>query len=298
MSFRQADSGESVSYGRTASDYHAIGANVKPGDPCFTMSRSQLERFAECPSKWIKSPAFKETSAMEFGSLVDCLVTTPQDFTKLYSIYPDTYEDDKGKQKPWSLNANVCKEWRDTREAESKTCIKLTTFEEATKAHDRLIQDDEIGQIIRASKMQVQLKVIWHDEATKIDVQVKAMIDLLPDPSSKFGDAVYDLKVVADANPMKWDRYVFNQGLHYQAVMYLDMVNAATGLKYINFANIAVESSAPYEPTVQTLSEEFLAMGRIAYQSDMARYCWCLKTGKWPSYPRGIVEPSAWMLKA
>lgn len=298
MSFIPADSGPSVILDTKQADYHAIGSDIKPGDPRLTMSRSQLERFAECPSKWLKSPSIETTNAMEFGSLVDCLVTTPPAFSELYAIYPEEYPDGKGGMKPWSLNANYCKEWRDDQEKDGKTCIKLATFNEAVLAHDRLINDEEIGGIIQSSDMQVQIRAIWCDDATGIKVQVKAMIDFLPGSGTAFGDTIYDLKVVADANPMKWDRYVFNQGLHYQGAMYRDMVNAATGLKYRNFANVAVESSAPYEPTVQQLSEEFLAMGRIAYQSDMRNYCQCLARQKWPSYPRGIVEPSAWMLKA
>jgi hypothetical protein len=69
-------------------------------------------------------------------------------------------------------------------------------------------------------------------------------------------------------------------------------------MKYRNFGNIIVESTEPYEPAVQTLDEEFMAMGAIAYKSDIRYYCQCLKNQTWPGYPRGMVSPSAWMLKA
>ena len=77
-----------------------IGANQKRGnaeqpkrgEKSFVMSRTELVAFAENPAKWIAGGETREeTKAMTFGSILDCLTTTPDAFLKRFIVAPDTY---------------------------------------------------------------------------------------------------------------------------------------------------------------------------------------------------------------
>ncbi len=323
MSFRPSTALSPVIYGADPASYHALGNEFKAGDPRRVMSRSQLQRFSKCPSKWIRSAeSDDETSAMEFGSLVDTCVTMPERFESIYALAPEQYPTtgmecpvcktvtDSAKcakckvprvevsvLKDWNWASTTCQDWREEQQKLGKTVVKSTTASEAWKAAARLREDEEIGAILAVSAKQVWVNVDWHDD-TGIIVPVKCMLDLVPDPASQFGDSLWDLKCPNDCDPAFWAKYIYNWKLHYQGAMYLDAINAAGGFKYRTFGIVAVESEVPYEPFAEPLSEEFLAMGRIAYQSDLKRYSWCLKSKSWPSYPRSITEPANWMLKA
>lgn len=321
MSFKPSHAFPPVIYGADPSAYHLQGAGFARGNPLRTMSRSQLVEFSPCPRKWLRGIPRRETKAMDWGSLVDCLVTTPHLYESSYAIAPETYKttvmkcpvcggvSDSKKcakckvdrvetevEKPFSNMSKTCQEWADEQEQDGKTVIKPAVASAAFLARSRLMEDGDIAAIIGVCKMQVQINVDWHD-ATGIIVPVKAFIDLLPDPASHCGDTIYDLKQTRDASPDKWQRQVFGDGLHYQAALYLDAVNAATGANYKRFGHVIQESEPPHEPIDRILSEEFLTIGRGAYRQDLMRYCWCLQTGKWPRYSNELVEPSAYMVK-
>lgn len=265
-----------------------------------SMSRSSLWKFRQCPRKWKYGIPEETTDAMEFGDLMDCIVLTPDRFDREFAIAPITYpceatKKDPRTEKPWNWNADYCKEWRETQITEGRKPIKSAHHSEANLALNRLKEDDYIQRFISCSKPQVHVNVDWHDEVTGIIVPFKCLIDLMPDASSEFGDTIGDYKTTANAEYKAWTRQIHSYGLHYQAALYVDAMNAATGLKYKNFVHIIQESSAPFEPTHRMLSEEFLALGR-SYKNDLKHYCWCLKTNKWPGFDSAISEPESWMV--
>lgn len=321
MSFKPSHNLPPVVYGVDPSAYHFQGATFDRGNPLRTMSRSQLVKFSPCPRKWLKGIPDRSSSAMDWGSLVDTLVTTPHLYDKLYVVEPATYQttgmrcpkcetvtdskkcakckcdrEEVPAEKPFTAMSSTCQEWAEEQAQAGKTVIKAAVAAAALRAHHRLMEDEEICAILNASQKQVQINVDWHD-ATGIVVPVKCFIDLLPDPASHCGDTIYDLKQTRDAAPDRWKRQVFGDGLHYQAAMYLDAVNAATGLQYKRFGHVIQESEAPHEPIDRILSEEFIRLGRAQYRQDLMRYAWCLKNDTWPRYPNDLVEPELYMVK-
>lgn len=321
MSFHPSQSLPPVIRGADPRAYHLQNPAYPKGHPRFVMSRSELLKFAECPRKWLKNPPVDATPAMEWGSLVDMLVLTPKWFDRDYAVAPSEYETtgmrcpkcesvtDSGKcakcktervevkvKEPWNWNSKTCQEWRSNQEQAGKTIVKQSLLTDARRAVIRLGEDQEIATILTASDRQVQVNVEWHD-ATGIRVPVKCMLDLVPRPESTVGDTLWDFKTAESAEGRRWSRAVFAWQLHYQAALYSDAMNAASGLQYRRYGHVIQESSAPFEPTHRLLSEEFIAMGRIDYTSHLQHYCWCLSTGKWPGYDTTIVEPEAWMLK-
>jgi hypothetical protein len=292
-------------------DYHKPDQYPR-GDARRTMSRSELSEFHRCPRKWLSNTREESTDATEWGSLIDCLVLTPERFAEDYAIAPETYKAKETAKKdaplidkPWNWNATECKEWRKARESEGKIVIKASESSEAHLAVHRLKEDETIFELLSVSETQVQINVEYEDPETGLIIPIKCLLDLRPMAVSVFGSILADLKTTNDAEPHAWSSHVFKYGLHTQAALYLDATNAATGLNYTDFAHIVQESSPPYETARRMLDAEYLQIGRATYLRQLVDYCACLKYNHFPGYDdwKGntqdgwrIVSPQPWMI--
>lgn len=303
----------SITPNANPSEYHSLGKQFDRGDVRRAMSRSELMDFDRCPRKWINGIPEESTDATDWGSLVDCFVLTPEGFDSVYAVTPETYpaegkkKGDPIEDKPWNWNATHCKEWRKEREAEGKCAVRPNDVSEAWKAVKRIDQDELCSAFLQVCERQVQVLVEWHDPETGIVVPVKCLIDLKADPKSEFGTMLGDFKTTNDATDHAWEKTVFYYGLHVQAALYLDAVNTH-GFKYQSFVHLVSESVEPYEPVPTILADEYLTLGRAAYQRALMKYCRCLKSNYWPSYANNeplngnldgwrVTQPSPWMIQ-
>lgn len=306
---------KSITFGTPISvlqlEYHRYGQKDR-GEKDRVMSRSDLVKFAKCPRKWLRGEPEEETDSLEFGALLDCLALTPDRYEASYSVYPETYlatpkkKGEEPTEKPWTLQSNTCKAWRDAEQAKGKVCVPAKVASEAWKAVARLWQDSLIESFVKASARQTMVCVDWHDPETGIVVPLKCLLDLVPDRKSDFGTMLGDLKTARNASKGAWGRVVDAEGYDVQAALYMDAWNAATGEKRDTFAHIIVENQPPYETARRILSDEFINKGRVQYQNALMDYCQCLKSGDFPGYddhPRNrtldgwtVIEPELWQL--
>jgi hypothetical protein len=324
-----------VCYDADPAKYHSLGKAFGRGKPEFVMSRSELVRFNRNPWKWIHGAQTEETTEMEWGSLIDCLALTPDRFSECYEVVPETYTTTGMKcpvchsvtdakkcakckvdrvqvsvENPWNFQSTHCEEWREKVRAAGKTPVKRSMLTAAKEAVFRLTEDEFIKRLFDASKKQVQIVVEYRDKLTDITVQVKMLLDLLPDPSdSEFGRMLADLKSTNNAEIAAWEKHIYSYNLHTQAGLYLDGTNAALGTSYDGFLHAVQEQDAPYATARRMLADEFIQMGRETYQSALKRYCACLASGRWPGFDDEdnqpgnpildgwrLVNPSAWMI--
>lgn len=273
------------------------------GNPGRTMCQSDLKEFGRCAHRWVAGFDEEKTSAMADGALVDCVILTPERFEKTYAIAPETYPAEGKKKgdptvdKPWNWNATFCKEWRDEQTGKGLEVAKSDDASEAWKAKEAFFQNDHLRAFHEVSKKQAQVNVEWHDQSG-IVVPVKCLLDIVPDPSSQFGDTLADLKRTNCADYRSWAKTVHSYGLHYQGAFYLDAINAATGLNYRNFEHHIQESFSPYETTWRPLSVEFIKLGRDRYQYDLREYCRSLNEQKFHGYDNAVVDPEPYMIAA
>lgn len=300
--------------------YHALGQEFPRGDVRRVMSRSELVEFARCPARWIRGYRDEEsTAAMDWGSLLDCLITQPGKFDDLYAVAPKEYpgtpkrKSDPIEMKPWNWNANFCESWEKEQRAAGKEIATAPQAEKAFAAQERLQEDPILLNFISRSQKQCLVQVEWVDADTGVIVPIKCLLDFVPpENDEEFGKAIGDLKTTSDASPRKWRRTVFEQRYHIQSALYLDAVNAALDAEYSQFAHIVSESVKPYETARRMLldgPESFIAFGRNQYQEMLALYCRCIANNFWPGYDdiddcRGgtmsgwrFVELEPWMLK-
>lgn len=270
------------------------------GHPNFVMSRSELIDFNRCPAKWLKGVQEDETTSTIFGSLVDCLVLTPDEFEKRYAVAPLTYPGPKGENKPWTLKATYCAEWEDEQSKGGKTVIKKKQYNEAYDAALFILNDPNAVELLTDSQKQVLVTGSYVDSETSITVPLKAHIDIVPAAKS-----LADLKTSRNAHPQKWQRDVFSMGYHIQAALYMDLYNAATNEERCEFWHLIVENEPPFQTATYILSADFIDLGRMTYQAILQKYCQCLSENKWPGYEDGnnthngvtIINPEAWMVE-
>jgi len=280
------------------------GANQPArGSAEYVMSRSRLVEFCLAddanPAKWVKSKdSFESTNAMEFGSLLDCLLTAPERFGKKYVVRPLEYPvvDKKGVEtgdmKPWSGNSTWCKEWLES-VPKGVTAISHATLGRAQDAVRQIESHPWAVELIQCSKKQVLIVADWHDDATGITVPFAALLDLIPDASNPaWGKTLADIKTARNGNPEGWARVVNDSGYDVQSAIYMDLYRAAVPNEdRADFVHLVIENTEPFDIVCPPpcLSSEFLEWGRAKYRRALAIYCQCLKTGVWPSYPaRGI----------
>ena len=279
-----------------------IGSNQKRGEAgqerghkSFVMSRSQLVAFAECPEKWVKGEAVEEESkAMTFGSVLDCLATTPDELLKKFAVTPETYpatptkKSEPPEQKPWTSRANYCKDWEAEKEAEGFAVVSQAMMEDAKRAFNALHQNEAVERLIECSDKQVLIVAEWKDDDTGLIVPFSALLDLVP----SVGDAIWgktlaDIKTARNGNPSKWARVCDDSGYDVQAALYFDLYRAARPNEdRTDFVHVVQENTFPFHVVnpPPALSEEFLNWGRMKYKKALRHYCKCLTTGIWPSY--------------
>lgn len=284
--------------------YHVADA-IPKGQPGFVMSRSELARFARCPSRWLRLPAEEKTPAMEWGSLLDTIVLNPELFEKTYAVAASEYPATPTKKgapevmKPWNWNATFCDDWRTEQQQAGKEVVKSGDAALAWKAAKRFNADPVIARVLACSKRQVVFHADYHDvddngePLTGLIIPVKCMIDLLPDPDSEFGECIADFKTTDDASPRSWERTVASQNYALQAALYLDIANAVLGSQYYRWLFLVQECEEPWETARRELFSEWIDLGRTEYRRWLQWYCKCLSTGRFPSYddPDSFTEP-------
>lgn len=284
-------------------DYHKQTA--QRGDVDYIMSQSELKIFNENPWKWRNGHKLKPSKEMAFGSLVDCLVLTPDEYVDRFVIEPDTYPSAKEGDKPWSNNATFCKAWHKEQKASGKTIITPEQLSNANLVVQKLNDHPIISTVLKGCSTQVAISAVWDADGFKIPL--RGCIDIAPiaDPFTQW---LFDLKVYESANPRKWANSVYDYALDVQAALYLDIWNAAipAGEAFRNsFGHVIVEPESPFFMCPRMLSTSFIEAGRAKYESALRLYCECLADNHWPGYSEstlddmpgiGICEPSAYML--
>lgn len=291
---------------------------ISRGHPEFVISRSELMLFATCPSRWKDGFAFKDTDATFFGSLVDCLLTTPDQFSKRYVERPATYpagkkhpqvvshEIEEGDPVPWSAAAKWCKQW--VAQNKGKEPVSAEDMADAQAAVKRFKEDLDIAALLACSKKQVMCVAEYHDEETGLVIPTKCLIDLVPEKTDlvlgmdSFLKPIYaktvlsDIKTTRSAAMRPWLRALDENQYDAQAAMNLDHYNSATGEARHIFLFALMENVFPFQPAKRQASEQFIEFGRDKYLYALRLYCKCLKSGRWPGYEDGwgLCEPDAW----
>ena len=256
-------------YSRTATRLNPRGGPV---------SKSLLFDFHKSPYKWLHGRNKESSKAMELGTLIHYAVLEPEKpLESLVAVSP--YVDYRTKE---------AREWRDLQREAGK--IVVTEEDEIISRYAAEAFHEDYAQHFGSYKnMQTEVAVFGKIGET----EVKGMIDIVPTGL----DCLIDLKTTASIDSLdNLQRNIVNRGMHWQAALYLDLWNAASGEKRTRFVFCFMETDYPHETAWVELSENLIDIGRAGYMNAIAKWQTCVATDTWPKAVEGIaiIETPKW----
>jgi len=255
--------------------YHMRSAS--PRNLNAPVSKSLLWDFNQSPYKWRHSIGIAATKAMDLGTLIHSAI-----------LEPNIPLEDIAAISPFSdYRTKAAQEWRDDARAMGKM---IATSEDITIASscEKVFSEDYAYRFGGGYKSEVAVFGIIG--ATGI----KGMIDLVPDNL----DLLVDLKTTAKiGNLRNITNTIIDRGYHWQAALYLDLWNSASGEKRTRFVICFIEVDSPHESAWVEVSPELIEAGRVGYMNAVAKWQACCATDTWPRQHEGItiIEKPAYL---
>lgn len=251
------------------------------------ISCSLLKEFADKgPLAFRHAPERKATSAMGWGSMVDCLLTAPELFPREFVAK----EDCPDLSADGGFRSKAAREWRDEVTESGVTLIGAEAREKAEQAVERARNTPIVADVLAGAAAQVMVR------GDAAGIPTKSLLDLVPEHLD-FDDCLADVKTTS-ANVINDDEIAAQVGrwrYHWQAAFYLHQWNRAhPDDKRRRFVFVWISSSPPYECRVDELSDMMLDEGRSKVAFWMGQLVARCKSGFWGSPLRnrvGVIEP-------
>jgi hypothetical protein len=225
---------------------------------------------------------FIPTDAMRQGSLVDCLITCPEEFNQKYVVIPDD-----APKKPTSTQLSAKKPSDATVEAiqfwdnfnnsvGERDVISQEWLDIALKIREVLCADAFVGPVL-AMQRQSQIAYFWIDEVHGIECKYKP--DLEPEDGSLF-----DLKKGATAKPSLFERQAYSLGYDVQLDHYRKGFNLLHKKPPTRCGFIAYEWKWPHDCALILVDKDYLELGRERRSSAIDKILMCDESGLYPSH--------------
>lgn len=159
---------------------------------------------------------------------------------------------------------------------------------------DRAIRNNETASKLLFSKRggKSEQSIYWRDPKTGVLLRIRPdwlRNDILP----------ADLKTADDASEAGFARHIANYRYDVQEAMYLEGIEAVTGIRPKAMPFIVVENKPPYAVAVYVIGPKGRATGAAQYRADVDRYAECLAANEWPAYPDTVtpIDVADWHVK-
>lgn len=230
------------------------------------LSYSSLSAFRESPKDFIayKTGDKVETDAMRYGAMLHCLILEPDDFENRYYILDDaTICSQIGGTKPRATNAY--KEWRAgvQEEAAGKIIVEPGEYQMAKITAGNVLYNRASRKVLNMCLEREKL-VQWE----YLNFKFKGYKD------GEGEKAIFDLKVMPDANPKRVDREIVDRWLYVQAAMYL-----YGGGGYKDYYIIAVDKKNGI--CVKQLHQKLIEQGMEEYHKTLQLFNQCILDEAW-----------------
>ena len=265
---------DGIHKGITPAEYHAWEFDIEQPEKG-PISNSLLKRFAKSPYAFKHGNAPRPSTALNWGSLVDCLAFTPDQFEHEFRFKSDNPH----KSKNGAILSNAAKEWQAENSVGGVRWITDAEYESAALAVANLTGEPASGEILDGADYQVAL-VHTPDHG----IPVKALLDAVP-AHPNHADSLVDLKTTSanlysDAGIA---REIGKWKYHVQAALYLNIYNKVSD-DYRNRWQIIWQSSTfPFEVRVTELDEDYLSKGRAYIRCHLPRFIRALKANRFES---------------
>jgi hypothetical protein len=237
------------------------------------VSKSLICDFIEDPAAWKSSGKKVATKAMKAGSILDCLLTEPDQFHNRYIM--SRYD---------KFQSNESKAWKQEMEDAGVEVLKQSEFDEAQAQVIAIKNKPEAAALMKGADFQVAFR-----HKTKHPFDNKGLIDILPPDKETIVDVK---KCVSSALESKraLRKYIYDWSYHIGAGAYCDGFSVASGEERTRFKHIFVGDKPPYRVAVVELPIAAIMFGADIYRNGVNRFATCLETNHWPSIWDGEVE--------
>ena len=251
---------------------HLIGSSALAD---FRESRQQFFRvhLAQAVEK-------RQTDAMMLGSLVDMLLTEPDEIAGAYAI---TRAKRRGT-KAWHRAAE---------RYPGRQLVKSHLMDSAKRIVQAILRNPiAAGMLLGEGASQVCHA--WMDRGIMCRARFdRVFVDhTVPYPKPAFAD----LKVWNVIEPKPLARQIYERGAHRQLALYERGFEDLWGVRPRCFL-VVVSSKEPHEVTVKNLSEDFMEMGRRDVDQDLTDLCSCLRRQDFSNWWESCIEtvnPPPW----
>lgn len=220
---------------------------------------------ARDPLQFLLQQEMKTTAAMDHGSLVDCLWTTPELFEEQYIILPDDAPQRPTeamlKAKKPSPESVARQQWWAAFEAKasSKQLVSRSDYDKAHAAHRMLAQHPLANELIHSSLRQVALV---GESPYEPGTQAKCLFDLLP-MDDAWADCIVDLKTTNDPSDYGVANTMHRFEYHLKMAYYRKLCEAAGLGRRPHAILIWQRSSYPFDVHVRQIDPADLALGDV-----------------------------------
>ena len=214
---------------------------------------------------------FLPTDAMRQGSLVDCLITEPHEYSTRYLVAPQCDRRTKEGKAIWS-------EFQ--AEAEGREVITRDWEDNALKIVEALMRDPDAAPLLRDG--QGQEPHFWHDATMDADCRYK------PDIEHPDRGILVDLKKSRSANPRMFAAQSYSLAYDLQIAHYSTGWADRYGAPPEQCILIAYEWQWPHNISVNVLSPDLIEEGHRRREEAIVAVKRFMELEQWPSW--GTVE--------
>lgn len=214
---------------------------------------------------------FKPTDAMRQGSLVDCLITEPAEYSTRYLVAPQCDRRTKEGKAIWSeFQAG----------AEGREVIARDWEDNALRIVEALMRDPDAAPLLRDG--QGQDPHFWHDSLMEVDCRYK------PDVEHPDRGILVDLKKARSASPRMFAAQAYSLAYDLQMAHYSAGWADRYGEPPHTHILIAYEWQWPHNISVNVLSPDLIEEGYRRREEAIVAVKRCMEADQWPSW--GTVE--------
>lgn len=224
-----------------------------------------------------------DNEAMVLGRAAHTLLLGEDGFRDDYVVRPEKYEDDAGKWKPWSSNANVCKEWLAARKADGKTVLLKSQVEAVQGMAERLMKEEVACDLLRG---RVERSIVIKD--AKTGVWLKSRPDSIPNDT-----VISDLKTCADASQRGVSRSIIDQGYLQQMALAITALETIGGSRVNQAVLLFIEKKPPYAFNIKPLDNGDIYTAMRLNRRAIDTFARCLAENDWPTYADSMFTWSA-----
>ena len=197
---------------------------------------------------------------------------------------PETYmgpesakKDAPTVEKPWNMNATVCKEWVANEVSKGKLVLSPDEYAQAIAIGENMRADPVTSPYLRIGFQEITVQQT--DE--RFPVPLRGRLDWLTSTSPKLTDAVAIIDPKGTANLAKFEYDAHKLGYARQMAFYRKLVRDEIGLTLPTILT-AIEKGGTHRVRGYMLTDRLLDKAEEKNNYDLDRLAYCYKSNQWP----------------